>query len=189
MQNNDKNPWINVLSTLITGIFGLVIAFVGKEALVEVSTKISQSVIANISSVNQNTNQNNLAVNIEGESLFTKVTPTSNPQIQQSSPTNKNCFGSDWINCWQIDDKKQEMTWVGDTSKNADIGLNELPLTKIRNGYTAYVTLDQGMWINICIGAVDGKSVVGECPVIFWLEAGTHVITSPGLSGGFRIYN
>lgn len=107
-------------------------------------------------------------------------------QIQISSISG--CDGTSWANCWQIDDTAQTITWVGITNGATDIAPDGLALQKIKAGYTAIITIDVAMTINICTGTIDGVKPSGTCPKILPISAGTHRIISPGESGGFRIY-
>lgn len=111
------------------------------------------------------------------------------PMNTETAESNNNrCWGSDWELCWELDEPNKRLTWIGDTTVNADIGLDGEPLRLVKNGYTAIVSIADEMTINICVGAIDGIPVVGKCPVLITIYPGTHVISSPGLSGGFRIY-
>ncbi|MBL8098612.1 MAG: hypothetical protein JNK81_05490 [Anaerolineales bacterium] len=134
------------------------------------------------------------------------VVPSTESQNSQSQPTNvivqsestaiqtkefvlsPNCDGMSWANCWQIDESTQTITWVGFVNGVTDIAQDGVALQKIKAGYTAIVTLDVAMTINICTGTINGIQPSGTCPKILPISAGTHRIISPGESGGFRIY-
>lgn len=111
--------------------------------------------------------------------------PTSQPQV---SVLPSNCDGMSWESCWQIDDNTQTITWIGFANGITDIAQDGLALQKIKAGYTAIITIDVAMTINICTGTIDGVKPSGTCPKIIPISAGTHRIISPGESGGFRIY-
>lgn len=195
MSNNlemDKQQ-SSVKSTLIKSITSVIIALItaliGGEKLIKIASNINQTISANSSSTNQIANHNNIIFGSEGMASFQRLTPNPMPTETGNVNVSRECFGSQWGNCWRIDESRKEMTWIGDTSSNADIGFEEDTLFLVRSGYTAKIKLDTEMWINICIGAIDGRAVQGKCPVVIRLEPGEHIITSPGPSGGFRIYN
>lgn len=107
---------------------------------------------------------------------------------QDQTTSSSTCDGTSWANCWQIDDSAQTIIWIGLTNGATDIAQDGLALQKIKAGYTAVVTLDIAMNINICTGTIDGIQPSGSCPKVIPISSGTHRITSPGKSGGFRIY-
>lgn len=103
-------------------------------------------------------------------------------------PSSLGCDGTSWASCWQIDDSSKTITWIGLTNGATDIAQDGIALQKIKAGYTAIVILDVAMTINICTGTIDGVQPSGGCPKVLPISTGTHRITSPGDSGGFRIY-
>lgn len=102
-----------------------------------------------------------------------------------SSPLSMPCYGK----CWRYDDNARTMTWIGPNDGLEDIWQAEgEPLTKIRAGYTAIFEITIPMQMEICIGSVDGKVVSQQCkPQVIDLAPGTHMVTSPGPQGGFRV--
>lgn len=194
MNTTDKeNERSSIVSTIIRSICTIIVTIItvhyGGEKLLQISANISQAISSNISSVIQNS-VNCGSKNTEPLQKITPLPETQEPEMPFTDPSSpRECYGSDWENCWYIDEQKKEMIWIGDTSPAADIGFAGNALSLVKSGYVTKVNLDEEMWINICIGAIDGKTVLGECPVIIRIEPGEHVITSPGESGGFRIYN
>lgn len=114
---------------------------------------------------------------------------TDTPESTPKPLYPEGCEGLDWVTCWIIDRKAKTLEWKGYTGDGIDIGLAGLPLAYIREGYSAKVTLEKDSWIAMCQGSIDGVKVTGLCPVTMKISAGSHIILSPGPTGGFRIYD
>lgn len=117
--------------------------------------------------------------------------PISTPQSEfiptLESLTSQRCNNNDFNNCWEIDDSSRTMVWIGDVTSNSYIGQSGNALAKIQNGYSSIVNLSVPMTINICSGSIDNNSFDGACPHVLTISSGTHIIKSPGTSGGYVI--
>ncbi len=121
--------------------------------------------------------------------IVVTATPIENVNSQSfSDSTNSACDGYGWEACWVIDDELKTITWIGVQDGISDIGQDGEALIKLKSGYTAIVTLDKDLTINICSGTIDGIKPGGGCPKELPISSGTHRIISMGESGGFRIY-
>ena len=190
MNEQTKRNLTEIIISLIHAFAIIGAAYLGKSAITTISAEIRQTSAVNLSVSNQ-LGSDDFAQNLSGDhELFGDEDSESPVEVSEKNETNQNseiCVDSNWRYCWAIDDAKKQIVWVGDSSINADIGMDGEPLTLIRNGYSAKVFISQEMTINICVGAIDGEAVLGSSPVEISLNPGTHIISSPGPSGGFRI--
>jgi hypothetical protein len=117
-------------------------------------------------------------------SIFTPVTQANAQGV---------CDPATTVGCWQVDEAKRTITWIGPVDGSADVWQGtDYVLTLVRNGFKAIIpNLQVPGELEICVGTVkdgSGKQTKSNCDSVnFTVSKGTLIITeSVGQSGGFR---
>lgn len=180
IQESPSRAWIPITVAIIGGCFAVIAAISSGFA-----ERIAERVMPPLPQ--EETAASDPVDETPSASTPFEVAPQPTSETRKTTVTS-NCDGLDWETCWQIDDNAKTITWIGVQDGISDIGQAGVALQKIKLGYTAIITLDTQMTIEICTGSIDGVNPGGVCPKTLPISSGTHTIISPGNSGGFRVY-